>query len=725
MKNHTLLTLAFLVAGCATEKPMLPAPLDLPKKILEYSTIHSEMSRDAAYSTQISETPKPPPATKTETIKPSPTQAPTVAEEANITLAFEQIPLPSFIQMVYGSILKKNINIDPAIVARQDLITIRTGAPQTATQAADAARMLLKSYGIAIVDLGSIVRIVPDNTNLGYLPEIRRGRALPETPLPLRPIFQLVELQAVRNTEVASWINTMFGNKIKLQEDPSRDAIWLSGQSEDVTAALEAIHILDQPLMRGRHSTRITPAFMAAEELSKKLTEILQAEGYSAGPPGAPGTPISFVPIPAMNALIVFATDEAIIKHITTWAKDLDQAGKGIGRSFFTYQVQNTDAQALAATLEKLISGAKAGAPGAPGAPGSGRTVVDQASNTIIFQGSNDDYGQMRSILQMLDKPTKAALIEVTVAEVSLNDNSQLGVEWLIKEARLDGTKIVTGTLGGLGIGGAGFNYRRIDSAGDTRLLLNALASNNRATILSTPRVLARNGETATIQVGQEVPIITSQQTTPTTGSTGGVLQTVQYRSTGVILKVRPVIHSGNQIDIDVSQEVSVAQSTTTGVSTSPTFGTRRLETKLSVKDGATVLLGGLISNNSSQGNAGIPMLKDIPGLGQLFRTNSDKSDRTELIILITTYVIADDHDAEAVTDAFKKQLGGWAQTMPQPMPQPVQPIPTSVPSLAPSTAPEAKPGEASRPDVPKPPESGKPDNPLPPAAEKKDVPKQ
>jgi len=258
----------------------------------------------------------------------------------------------------------------------------------------------------------------------------------------------------------------------------------------------------------------------------------------------------------------------------------------------------------------------------------------------------------------------------VTVAEVSLNDNSQLGVEWLIKEAKLDGTKIVTSTLGGLGIGSAGLNYRRIDSAGDTRLLLNALASNNRATILSSPRVLARNGESATIQVGQEVPIITSQQTTPTTGNTGGVLQTVQYRSTGVILTVMPVIHSGNQIDLDVTQEVSAAQSTTTGVSTSPTFGTRKLQTKLSIKDGATVLLGGLISNNSSQGNAGIPLLKDVPGLGQLFRTNSDKSDRTELIILITPYIISNDSDAQAVTEAFKKQLGPWAGTAQPPSKQ-------------------------------------------------------
>ena len=702
MKYIIFLTGALLVAGCATEKPMIPPSLDLPKKVLEYSTIQPGASMDAVPSTQITETPKLPPATRIESIRtPLPTApgvaAPAAAEEANITLAFEQIPLPSFIQMVYGTILKKNVNVDPAVVARQDLVTIRTGAPQTATQAEAAVWILLKSYGIAIVDLGSIVRIVPDTSKVGYLPEIRRGRALPDTPLPLRPIFQLVELQAVRSAEVASWIRIMFGDKVPVQEDPGRNAVWLSGQSDDVTAAMEAIHVLDQPLMKGRQSVRISPVFLSADELTKKLMEILQAEGYSSGPPGPVALPITLVTIPVVNSIIVFTRDLAILEHVTAWAKDLDRPGaKGIGRSLFSYQVRYTDAQGLAATLEKILSGAPAarpaGAPaGAPATPSSSRVVVDPKSNTIIFQGSNEDYGQIKNLLEMLDRPSKEALIEVTVAEVTLNDNSQLGIEWLIKEAKLDGTRITAGTLGGLSIGTAGFNYRRIDSVGDTRLLLNALASNNRATVLSNPRLVARNGETATIQVGQEVPIITSQQTIPVAGTTGSVVQTVQYRSTGVILKVRPVIHSGNQVDLDISQEVSSAQTTTTGVNTSPTFGTRKIDTKLSLKEGTTVLLGGLISGNSSQGNAGIPFLKDIPILGQLFRTNSASSDRTELIILITPYIITNDSDAQAVTDAFKKQLGPWAGTA-QPSGSPTPPaqdpmtIPTqgSVPYTAP-----------------------------------------
>lgn len=669
-----LLVPALLLAACAVE-PVIPPPLDLPKKVADQSTLQRENEQTRELATRIGETPKPPAPELLQTGKPTPAPAAT-EEKADIVLSFEQIPLPSFIQAVYAAILKKNVNLDPKVAERQDLVTLRTGEPQTPSQVESATRLLLKSYGIAVVDIGGLIRIVPDNAALGYLPEIRRGRALPETPLPLRPIFQLVELEAVRNTDIASVIRLMFGDKVKLQEDPARNAVLLSGTSDDVMAALEAIHVLDQPLMKGRQSFRISPLYWSADELAKRLGEILQTEGYSTGTAvsGTFSTPVTLLPVAAVNSVFVFAASPQILDHVIAWAKELDKPNeKGVGRSFFTYQAQYSDAQALASTLESLLGGAApklAGAAGAaPATPAPARVVVDKASNSLIFQGNNEDYGQMRSLLQGLDKPAKEALIEVTVAEVSLNDNSQLGVEWLIKEAKLDGTLITAGTLGGLSIGNAGLNYRRIDSAGDTRLLINALASNNRATILSSPRIVARNGETAVIQVGQEVPIITSQQTSPTTGSTGSVLQTVQYRTTGVILNVKPVIHSGDQVDLDVTQEVSSAQSTTTGVNTSPTFSSRKLQTKLSLKNGATVLLGGLISNNKSQGNAGIPLLKDIPLLGQVFRTNTEKNDRTELIILITPYIIADDTDAAAVTDAFRKRLGEWAKVQPKAAP--------------------------------------------------------
>lgn len=667
---HYLLVLSSLLLNACATDPVIPAALDLPTKVASHSTLQMENELAREQATRITETPKPPAPEVTASGAPASAPAPVAAEEkADIDFSFDQIPLANFIQVVYADILKNNINLDPQVAVRKDLVTLRTGKPQTRSQVENTTRLLLKSYGIAVLEIGGLTRAVPDNSNLGYLPEIRRGRALPETPQPLRPVFQLVELEAVRNTDIASWIRTMFGDKVKLQEDPRRNAVLLNGTTDDVNAAMDAIRVLDQPLMKGRQSSRISPLYWSADELAKKLSELLQAEGYSTETSIGAGmtAPVTLLPVAAVNSIFVFATNPKLLDHVIDWAKELDKPNeKGVGRNFFTYQAKYTDAQALADTLEKLLNGVAAKA---PNTSATARVVVDKASNSLIFQGNNEDYGQIRSLLLGLDRPSKGALIEVTVAEVALTDNSQLGVEWLIKEAKLDGSQIVAGTLGGLGIGSAGFNYRRIDSAGDTKLLLNALASNNRATILSSPRIVARNGETANIQVGQEVPIITSQQTSPTTGSTGSVLQTVQYRTTGVILNVKPVIHSDDQVDLDVSQEVSSASTTTTGVNTSPTFSTRKVQTKLSLKNGTTVLLGGIISNNKSKGNAGIPLLKDLPLLGHLFSTDTESSNRTELIILITPYIIADDKDAVAVTDAFRNLLGGWAKAQPAPKP--------------------------------------------------------
>jgi general secretion pathway protein D len=671
--------LTVLLGSCATERGLIPPSLELRKAAQPASLSDSAQREDLSMRVS-GDTPKPPLPAKSSTVKETASAAPSGDEKAEITLMFDQLPLPNFIQVVYGNILKANFSVDAQVAARTDLVTLRTSSFQTPSQVRQTAKTLLKSYGIAVTDVGNFLRIVPDNTMQGYAPQIRRGRALPETPLPLRPIFQLVELDAVLTGEVSAWLGKMYGQKLTIQDDGARNALMISGQSEDVISAMETIRVLDQPRMRGQHSTRIDPMFWSAQEMSNKLNEILSAEGYRTAITAAANTPIIVLPIQAINAIIVFAGDPAIISHVVDWAKELDKpASKGGG--FFTYQARYTDAQPLANTVRELLAntgttpaagaGAASGLVIGPAQAAKSRVVVSAATNSLIFQGGMEDYTSILNLLQQLDQPVKAALIEVTVAEVNLTDAEQLGVEWTLNAANTAGAIWTAGTLGGLGIATAGLNIGRSSLAGSPRMLINALATNNRARILSSPRILARNGETATIQVGQEVPIITSQQTTPVaspvTGVTSGILQTVQYRTTGVILKVKPVIHAGDRIELEVSQEVSAAASTTTGVNTSPTFSSRKVETKLSLKDGATVLLGGLMSSTQSKNQGGVPLLKDIPGFGQLFRVDNENNSNTELIVLITPYIISDDKDAEAITDAFRNRLGDWARNAPPP----------------------------------------------------------
>lgn len=618
------------------------------------------------------ETPLPPSAKRTATA-PSPATLPTAQPQLESALALEQLPLPVFIDTVFATILKRSISVDPSVAQRKELVSLKTGKPQSAAAIFDAARSVLKSYGLAVTEYeGGLVRITPLTGNSGYLPELLRGRALPEVPASLRPMFFLVELESVSPASVSGWLKTLFGQRIQVQDDVSRQALLLTGQSDDIAAALEAIQVLDQPQMRGRVSARVAPMFWSADELAKRLSEILQAQGYSVATTAAAQAPIILLPIGPLNSVIVFSSSQEVLNHALRWATELDQPASGRGTAgYFTYAVRNMDAADLAKTLQEVMN------PAAPtagaGASGSNsvrsRVVVNAPSNTLIIQGNPTEYQQWFGLLQELDRPARTALVSVTIAEVRLTNTEQLGFQWLLRQFTLGGYNVNLKT--NLGVNSTENLVATISSrTSSTNALLNALATTNKARILANPSVMARNGESASIQVGQDVPIITSQQQAVSSTVPGGVaqnnnvLQSIQYRNTGVILKVKPVIHAGGRIDIDVEQEVSSAVRTTVGVTSTPTIQNRKLTTKLSVTDGTTVLLGGLMQEDASGGDSGVPWLKDIPVAGHLFKTSDTNRTRTELVVLVTPYVISDEFEAQAITEAFRKQFS-WDASLP------------------------------------------------------------
>lgn len=613
-----------------------------------------------------------------------------------ISLALENVPLPTFINSVFGDALKVPFDIDPRVMARNDVVSLRTSGPRPPAEFLEIVRQVLTAYGIEVVERGSIYRIIPSEALAQETPRIVRTRALPEVPVGLRPVFQYVEIKRVKMPELRSWLTDAYGQKLRMIQLNDFNAMLIIGQPEDVRAGLEAIRLLDQPRLAGQRSLRIEPVYWAVDKLSLKLLDILKIEGYNAAIGSSTVAGISLLPMESINAVLVFATESAMLDHVANWVRDLDQPSQAdpLKRLFF-YQVKNTGAEELGGVIGQVIEGLIPGAgggsssPSAPAAapaspvqsgvgtvgappPASGasqrvisqgrRIVVDVVRNSIIFQGTAEEYSQVRQLLETLDQPTRAALIEVTVAEVTLDDSTNLGVEYLLNLAGIDGGKIALGTLGGLGIGDTGLNIRVLNSGGATRALINALATSNRAQILSAPRLYARSGGEARIQVGREVPLLTSQtNSTQTIGGTTGVLQTVQYRSTGVLLTVKPIVHGSRRVDLDLTQEVSEPQTNRTSDLNTPVIANRKVATQLSLSDGATVIMGGLIQTQNSDGNTGVPFLRDLPGVGQLFRVDSRTNSRTELIILITPYVVTSDEEAYSVTDSFRRKLGPWA----------------------------------------------------------------
>lgn len=612
---------------------------------------------------RFSRTPRVPSSPPMSPGKPAESQASSSAGPP-VMVSFDAMALPTFINEVYGNILEKSFEIDSRLLRKRDLVTLRTEAPVALERLDRLARQVLANYGVAVEEQGHLLRFVPGQGRYhGETPLLVSGRTLPEVPVSHRPIFQLVPLATVRNIHVANWLRSAFqGQDIEISEDPERNAVLLKGKPEVVQEALKAVHLLDQPYMRGRHSVRIEPVFLRADELARLLVEVLNTEGYSASLKPSMGSVI-ILPVDDLNAVLAFAAQAAILEHIKEWAKSLDHpnqtAGPKVGYHY--YQVKNTRAGELARILDRVLVGMRSGEGTAESAGeirNQGQLVVDDVRNGLIFQGSIDQWEGLLTVIREMDRPARMVLIEVTVAEITLDGREDLGIAWILNDISLDDVNGVLGTMGGLGIGTSGLTYK-LDNAGQTRAVLNAFAANRRVSILSTPRILVKSGGEATIDVGTDVPIITSQSTTPDLqqNGTSGILQEIQYRKTGILLNVKPVVHSGNRIDLEISQEASETQPDSSSKIDSPSIFTRKIETSLGLKDGGSVLLGGLISTTVNRGYSGVPVLSEIPVLGRLFRVDNQSEVHTELIVLIIPYVIDDSRDAEAVTEAFKKRL--------------------------------------------------------------------
>ena len=563
---HTLGVACLVLTGCANRTPSAPAPILFERHAdSRASGTVGAQAPSVPRETQINAGPKPP-ALIAGNLRPVPPQTQASEAGGDLTVSIEQMALPAFIQAVYGGILQLNYSMDSAVSARTDLITFRTPKPMTAARLTEIAGQLLKSYGVAVQDFGGVLRIVPSTSVASTLPLVRRGRAQPTVPLPLRPVFHYIETEAVRPQVFVPTLKNILGDKVKLEADSS-GGLLVSGQPDDVQVALELIQVFDQPSLRGQNSTRVVPRFWGADEFVRRLGEVLKAEGYNVSSQSGAGDPITLIPLPPINSVLIFSTSQEVMAHVLDWVKELDQfSAVQAGSAYFTYPVRNADAQELAKALNELIGGASAtssagtastgGTPAPAAAAGSRqrRVVVNNATNSLIFQGgSQEDYRQWLSLLSELDRPVKSALIDVLVAEVALADDNSLGFSWQLDQlgAGAQATRL-SGTTYSAQASGTGLSVNALLGGNPLRqLAISALASNSDSRVISNPKIMTRNGESASINVGQEVPTVTSQGVTTTGGVFGGttnnvVPQTIQYRNTGVLLRVRPVIHAGD-----------------------------------------------------------------------------------------------------------------------------------------------------------------------------------
>jgi len=608
--------------------------------------------------------------------------------ERNVQASLPPQPLPQFIDTVFGQVLKMPYFTGPNVASRREIVSLR-GSVATSSRAFFAmTQAALRDYGLVVTIEGGAVRIVEDPNLVNQTPLFVRDRAMPETPEPSRPVVQFFELKALDVKSVMALLNEAYPNRGKVKFTPRDDlnTLVITGNAREVAAAAAVVDQIDRARFADGQIARVEPVFWSAERLADAVVQALKAEGYNVGlGADASKDPVVFLPLPFSNDILIFSNRKDVYERALAWIDKLDKpAAFGDQEGVFVYEVENTSAAELGALIAQTATETNTGSAPTPirrtaiargnapivqtqSAPGvgAGKVTVDAAGNRLIFRGTPTEFDRAHAVMVALDTPPQQVLIEVTIAEVRLTDETRFGIDWLLNQ-NSSGDALSLSTRGGSSRqnGGLGATLSHAFPRGTVVAALNAFAQNNNVNILSTPRLMARSGSEAQILIGNDVPIITSQRAADQqTGGNTDILQTVQYRQTGVILSVKPTVYGDDRVDIDLYQEVSDRSNDAVVGIASPTITNRSVSTKLSLREGTTAVIGGLIQDNYGRKQVGLPLLKDAPLVGQAFRSDELNGVKSELLILVTPYIMRGDDQMAATSATYSASIDRLLRT--------------------------------------------------------------
>lgn len=622
-------------------------------------------------------------------------------------------PLPRFIDVVFGELLNVPYVTGPGISERREVVQLRSSGEMNPETFLELVSVALKDYGVRITVENGVYQVLEDQALKARTPQFIKSRAKISTPVNLRPVVQFVELNAIDANDMASILRQALGrnnDSVAIESAQDSNFIILSGLPSDIETALEIIYQMDELDYAGTQVQRYSPAFWSVRELQTELRTLLEAEGWQASVSSNSPKTILMLAIDYSNDLMIFTRSKEARDRVNYWLSELDQpTPQGDVPELFVYNVQNLDAQLMAQTVNDVLSktgggaggvgrprqdifsgeglgaGGSFGARGAPGGGGNGeantglpsnaggkKIVVDPLGNRLIYSGTASDYQRLLPLLKQLDRAPAEVLIEVTLADISLNQGLNYGVDWQFNNlgdpeatprssVNSSGENLFDNAVGSVIAGSGGVSS--VVANNNVRASLQAAANNGDIRILSTPRIFARSGSVAQVQVGNDVPVLSSQATTNAEFGDGllGVTQ-INYRSTGILLQIEPVVFGNNRIDLNISQELSNSTATSTAGVATPTFSNTSVSTALSLEDGQTAVIAGLIQESIDQTNSGVPFLKDIPIVGNLFKSTDLSESQREIVILITAYVLRGQDDKAAFVNEFSASFNRRAE---------------------------------------------------------------
>ncbi|MGH8563741.1 MAG: type II secretion system secretin GspD [Gammaproteobacteria bacterium] len=624
------------------------------------------------------------------------------------TLNFEATDLQEVVKAVLGDLLKESYFIDPKVTGQ---VTIQTSRPLKRAELLPTLENLLRLNGAVLMRSDGLYKVMPG-------PQATRG----SPPASVQRVaaargygIRVVPLRYISARELHKLIEPFLPPDAPQIVDEQRNLLILTGTEQELESTLELVELFEVDWLNGMSVGLFKLKDAEAKTLHAEMEKIF----------GEKDSPLSgvvrMVPVERLNALLVVTSRPGYLEHAREWVERLDQVADEVGPRLFVYRVQNGKAADLATVLGGIF-GAEAtkegGPPAAELAPGeepteldsgSPRTpetegelggeesgigqrrgarpkepavsvvatenlkiIADESTNALVILARTQDYKMIETALKNLDVVPLQVLIEASVIEVTLNDNLSYGVEWFFRHSVREDTAVgkldLSGVVGdavktgAAAFGVPNFSYALFADNDKVRAVVDAIASESKLNVLSSPSLMVLDNKTATIKVVNDVPITTGQQQAVLdtgTDNVPNVLASVDFREAGVVLEITPRVNASGRITLELSQEVtdvdrSMIQDNPGG---NPSFLERKVESSVTVQSGETLVIGGLISENKADSETGIPFLKDMPVLGGIFRSTSDTLRRTELLVLLTPKAVRDQSEARAVTKEFRERL--------------------------------------------------------------------
>lgn len=604
-------------------------------------------------------------------------RAPILLDGDAVMLNFEQAPLNDVIHTILGDTLGLDYVIENQVPGE---ITLRTRSPIPRDQLLPILESLLRNNNVLMIRGPNDRFFISGSNNIrSTVPSFEAAPTVGYSNV-------IVPLQYIGASEMADILRPVAREDAFVRVDQGRNLLILAGTQLQLQGWLDIVSTFDIDQLSGKSVGIFPLENSSVDEVFSELQHIMSSADGEDGVQGISAL-VKVMPVERLNSIMVVSPRSHYVETVRSWVAQLDAIEDPASEpTLQVYPVKNGNAAQLAGLLSTIFGGGSASgvqqggvAPGmnqAQSGSGQGltnksgnarkaggsfnlgdgvRVVADDFNNTLLVYATPYEYQKIERTLIKLDVISTQVLIEASIVEVTLRDDLEYGLEWAF-DNNLGGGDTGAGLLN---LGGnlqpqAGFSYTITNSAGAVKAVLNALAQESLINVISTPSVLVLDNHTASIHVGDQQPI--QSQSTTTTG--GNVQNSITYKDTGVKLQVTPSVNDGGLVTLDIDQSVTDV-GPVDAATRQRSFLERTVSSRVAIRSGESVVLGGLIRDNETEGKSGVPLLKDIPGIGALFSTTTKASTRTELLIFITPRVMESEQDLRDLNQEMRSRMRG------------------------------------------------------------------